>query len=257
MDWRVCSNVEGLRMAEGLTVVTYNTYRDSKGRDAVLDALLCEGAEILCLQEVSMARAWKIKHRFGPRAYLSPVMHGWQFLAIVLPENARFVRRRALQLNNYAGVLLASWSLQRSYELYRSGRRSWRDGLATRVAQVAQVAWEGREFRLINVHLPYEPRLRDRCLSILPGVAGAGDVLLAGDLNATTDNVFLNDLLLATGLRPAGTNASTHDGGRRIDYVLFRGGFRETSYSLEKGRSDHRVVRAELELTGNESGRAR
>ena len=41
----------------------------------------------------------------------------------------------------------------------------------------------------------------------------------------------------------------THNPERRIDYVLLRGGFREGGYSLEKGRSDHRAVRAELEAS--------
>ena len=111
------------------------------------------------------------------------------------------------------------------------------------------MSWTGHSFRLVNTYLPYERGLRDRCLAMLPGIAGGEHEILAGDLNATTRNVFLRDLLLATGLRPAGTEAPTHDSGRRIDYVLFRGGFRESGYSLEEGRSGHRVVRAELEAS--------
>lgn len=232
-----------------LTAVTYNTYREREGRDPALDALLREGSAFVCLQEVHPRRALEIKRSFGSRAFVSPVMYGWQYLALILPEEARFVRRRAVQLNSRAGVLVAGWSLRRSVQLYRAGRRSWRDGLSPRAAQVAAVSWRGRSFGFINTHMPYERVLRDRCLAMLPALVEGEDVILAGDLNATPRDVFLRDLLLATGLRPAGTEAPTHDSGRRIDYVLFRGGFREIGYSLQKGRSDHRVVRAELEAS--------
>jgi endonuclease/exonuclease/phosphatase (EEP) superfamily protein YafD len=110
------------------------------------------------------------------------------------------------------------------------------------------VAWEGREFRVINTHLPFESGLRNRCLELLKGLVEEGDVLLAGDLNATTQNLFLRDFLLETGLRPAGTGEPTHDTGRKIDYVLYRGDFREVGHSVMESLSDHRVARVELEV---------
>jgi endonuclease/exonuclease/phosphatase (EEP) superfamily protein YafD len=113
---------------------------------------------------------------------------------------------------------------------------------------VTRVLWQGRELRVVNTHLPFESGLRNRCLDVLKGLVGEGDALLAGDLNATTQNLFLKDFLLDTGLRPAGTEEPTHDTGRRIDFVLYRGGFREVGYSLTKSLSDHRVVRVELEV---------
>jgi endonuclease/exonuclease/phosphatase family metal-dependent hydrolase len=129
-----------------------------------------------------------------------------------------------------------------------AGMPAWIDGLEPRVAQVARVAWEGRAFRMINTHLPFESGLRNRCLDVLKGLVGEGDVLLAGDLNATTQNLFLRDFLMETGLRPAGTGEPTHDTGRKIDFVLYRGGFREVEYSVTESLSDHRVVRVELEV---------
>ena len=54
--------------------------------------------------------------------------------------------------------------------------------------------------------------------------------------------------MLATSLRPAGTEEPTQDMGRRIDFVLYRGGFREVGYEVTRGSSDHRVVRVELEV---------
>src|SRR3954463_8199877 len=88
-----------------LKVATYNTYRERMGRDHALDALLSEEGTLVCLQEVSWARAWDIKRRFGRRAYLSPVMQCWQLLVIVLPAEARFIEHRTVYPNSYVGVL--------------------------------------------------------------------------------------------------------------------------------------------------------
>lgn len=230
-----------------LKVVTYNTYRERKGRDEALDTLLEEDA-LLCLQELSIARAIEIRRRFGGRAYLTPVMQGWEFLAMVLPKTARFEERRIARLNSIYGVLPRNWSLRRARMLRALGQPSWKDGLSPRAAQSAGVVWEGREFRTINTHLPYEPGLRDRCLSLLSAWIGEGDALVAGDFNATAEDVFMRDLLLAQGFRPAGPGIPTHNSRRRIDYVLYRGEFREVQYDLQKSRSDHRVVRVELEV---------
>ncbi len=231
-----------------LTVVTYNTFQEKNGRDPVLDGLLQEKETMACLQEVKPTRALGIKRALGPRAYVSLAKYGLQYLALMLPEGARFLERRTAPLNGYHGVLPQPWSLRRSYELYKAGRPAWRDGLEPRVAQVTRVLWQGRELRVVNTHLPFESGLRNRCLDVLKGLVGEGEALLAGDLNATTQNLFLKDFLLDTGLRPAGTEEPTHDTGRRIDFVLYRGGFREVGYSLTKSLSDHRVVRVELEV---------
>jgi endonuclease/exonuclease/phosphatase family metal-dependent hydrolase len=110
------------------------------------------------------------------------------------------------------------------------------------------VLWQGREFRVVNTHLPYESGLRNRCLELLVDLVGEGEALLVGDLNATTQNPFLADFLLVTGLRPAGSEEATHKSGRRIDFVLYRGGFREVGYGTAESLSDHRLVRAELEV---------
>jgi endonuclease/exonuclease/phosphatase family metal-dependent hydrolase len=231
-----------------LTVVTYNTSRERKGRDPALDALLGKVEALVCLQEVRPTRAMGIKRALGSRAYVSLAKYGLLYQALVLPEGARFLECRAASLNGRGGVLAASWSLRRSYELLRAGKPVWIDGLEPRVAQVARVAWEGREFRVINTHLPFESGLRNRCLDVLKGLVGGGDVLLAGDLNATTQNLFLRDFLLETGLRPAGTGEPTHGTGRKIDFVLYRGDFREVGYSVTESLSDHRVARVELEV---------
>ena len=231
-----------------LTVVTYNTSQERKGRDPALDALLGKEETLICLQEVKPTRALGIKRALGLRAYVSLAKYGLLYLALVLPEGARFLERRTASLNGHGGVLPTSWSLRRSYELYKAGRPAWSDGLEPRVAQVTRVAWQEREFGVVNTHLPYESGLRNRCLDVLKGLVGEGDALLAGDLNATTQNLFLKDFLLETGLRPAGTEEPTHDTGRKIDFMLYRGGFREVGYSLTKSLSDHRVVRVELEV---------
>ena len=231
-----------------LTVAIYNTSQERKGRDPELDDLLREGESLVCLQEVNPARALRIKRALGPRAFVSLAKYGLLYLALVLPEGARFLERRTASLNGYVGVFPKGWSLRRSYALYKAGRRAWPDGLEPRVAQVTGVLWQGREFRLVNTHLPYESGLRNRCLDLLPGFLGAASALLTGDLNATTRNLFLADFLLRSGLRPAGTEEPTHDTGRKIDFVLYRGGFREVGYSLTKSLSDHRLVRVELEV---------
>lgn len=231
-----------------LTVATYNTFQERKGRDPALDGLLGEEGTMVCLQEVNPARALGIKRALGSRAFVSLAKYGLLYLALVLPEGARFLERRAASLNGYGGILPKGWSLRRAYELYKAGRPAWPDGLEPRVAQVSSVLWEGREFRVVNTHLPYESGLRDRCLDLLPGLIGEGEALVIGDLNATTRNLFLRDFLLETGLRPAGTEEPTHETGRKIDFVLYRGGFREVGYGLTESLSDHRLVRVELEV---------
>ena len=214
----------------------------------MLDDLLQEDGPLVCLQEVNPVRALRIKRAFGFRAFVSLAKYGMMYLALVLPVGARFLERRTASLNGYRGIFPKGWSLRRTYELYRAGRPAWPDGLEPRVAQVIRMAWQGREFRLVNTHLPYESGLRNRCLDLLPGLIGEREALLAGDLNATTQNSFLADLLLETNLRPAGTGEPTHDSGRRIDFVLYREGFREVGYSLAESLSDHRLVRVELEV---------
>ena len=231
-----------------MRIATYNTCREREGRDRALDDLLREEGTTVCLQEVNPVRAVGIKRAFGSRAFVSLAKYGLLYLAVVLPEGARFLERRTASLNGYRGTFPRLWSLRRSYELYRAGRPAWRDGLEPRVAQVARVLWEEREFRLVNTHLPFESGLRNRCLDLLPGFLDAESALLTGDLNATTENLFLADFLLETGLNPAGTGEPTHDSGRKIDFVLYRGSFHETGYSLTKSLSDHRLVRVELEV---------
>jgi endonuclease/exonuclease/phosphatase family metal-dependent hydrolase len=232
----------------GLTVTTYNTHQELKGRDPALDDLLRDREAMICLQEVNPARALGIKRALGSRAFVSLAKYGLLYLALVLPEGARYLERRTASLNGYRGVLPKGWSLRRSYDLYRAGRRAWPDGLEPRFAQITRVLWQGREFRVVNTHLPYESGLRNRCLDLLPGFLDADSALLVGDLNTTTQNLFLADFLLETGLRPAGTEEATHDTGRKIDFVLYRGSFREVGYSLTKSLSDHRLVRVELEV---------
>lgn len=231
-----------------LSVTTYNTYGERKGRDPALEDLLRERETVVCLQEVEPVRALRIKVAFGPRAFVSLAKYGLLYLALVLPEGARFLERRTASLNGHGGLFPRGWSLRRSCILCRAGRPAWPDGLEPRVAQATSVLWRGREFRLVNTHLPYEPGLRRRCLDLLPGLLGVGGALLTGDLNATTRNLFLADFLLRSGLCPAGTEEPTHDAGRKIDFVLYRGGFREVGYSLTKSLSDHRLVRVELEV---------
>lgn len=203
----------------------------------------------MCLQEVGIERAWELWRRFGRRVYLSPVMFGWEFLATILPEDASFAACRTIQLNSHRGVIPSKWSLHRAWILRRKGKPAWKDGLTLRAVQVFQIVWRGREFRLLHTHLPFEKGLRDRCLAALPGLVGEGDALLCGDLNATLRDVHLTDLMLETNLRPAGPERPTHASRRRIDYVAYRGGFRERNYVMTGGRSDHRIVRVELGVT--------
>lgn len=232
-----------------LTVVTYNTYRERRGRDAVIDELLNEDETLVCLQEVGWERAWEIKRRFGRRAYLAPVMHGWQFLALILPGGARFVEKHAAQLTCHAGIVPKSWVLRRVRTLYPGRRHGWSDGLSGRAVQVVKVSWVGHEMRVLHTHLPYEPGLRDRCLVLLPDLLDKGDEILVGDLNATPKDLFMNDLILSTGMKPAGPDRPTHNSRRRIDYVLYRGGFEEIDYETVRGRSDHRLLRVGLEVS--------
>jgi endonuclease/exonuclease/phosphatase family metal-dependent hydrolase len=234
--------------AARLTIATYNTFQERKGRDPALDDLLGEEGTVICLQEVNPPRALRIKRAFGSRAFVSLAKYGLLYLALVLPEDARFLERRTASLNGFRGIFPQGWSLRRSLELFRAGRSAWPDGLEPRVAQVSSVLWQGRAFRVVNIHLPYDSGLRNRCLDLLPGVIGEGESLVVGDLNATTQNPLLGDFLLETGLRPAGTEEPTHGTGRKIDFVLYRGGFREVGYSLAESLSDHRLVRVELEV---------
>ena len=231
-----------------LRAVTYNTFQEKNGRDPALDSLLQRTETMVCLQEVKPTRALGIRHSLGPRAFVSAAKYGVLYLALVLPEGARSLERRTASLNGYGGVLPRSWSLRRSYELHKAGRPTWRDGLEPRVAQVARVLWEGREVRVVNTHLPFEFGLRNRCLDLLPGFLDLESAIVTGDFNTTMQNLFLGDFLLVTGLRPAGTEEPTHDTGRRIDFVLHRGGFQEVGYEVTKGLSDHRMVRVELEV---------
>lgn len=229
-----------------MKVVTYNTYRERKGRDPVLDDLLREDA-LICLQEVSISRARELKRQFGSRVYLSWVMHGWQRLAIILPKDARFTTRHTKQLNTRFGLLPLAWSLRRTCALYPGRRHGWSDGLSARAVQITEVSVGGRTFRVMNTHLPYEFGLRDRSLTLLSELVGGGDVILAGDLNATPEDLFLRDFLLETGLQAAGEGRPTHNSGRCIDYVLYLGEFREVDYATRKGRSDHRLLKVELD----------
>jgi endonuclease/exonuclease/phosphatase family metal-dependent hydrolase len=231
-----------------LTVATYNTDQERRGRDPALEDLLREEETMICLQEVSPARALRIIRALGSRAFVSLAKYGVLYLALVLPEGAWFLERRTAPLNGLRGIFPRPWSLRRSYELKRTGRPAWPDGLEPRVAQVTRVAWRGREFRVVNTHLPYESGLRNRCLELMPDLIGEGEALLVGDLNATTQNPLLADFLLATGLRPAGSEEPTHKSSRRIDFVFYREGYREVGYGTTESLSDHRLVRTELEV---------
>ena len=231
-----------------LVVATYNTHRERKGTDPILDELLQEDRSLICLQEVSPPRAARIKHAFGPRSFVSVSKHGFQYLAIVLPEDAHFLSSRTVQLNGYLGLLPAARSVRLGYALHRAGHPGWTDALEPRVVQEARISWQGINFQIINTHLPFVAGLRNKSLAQLQEVLQGENVILAGDLNATSKNLFLNDLVLAGGLSLAGSRDATHDSGRRIDYVMFRGDFREAGYSLEEGLSDHRLIRATLEV---------
>ena len=233
------------------TVATYNTYLERNGRDPALDALLREPRTLVCLQEVSIHRAWEIKRSFKVRSFVSPlrVRYGLHFLAVVLPEGARFVARRTFHLTSRWGLFPEAWCLRRSYHLYRSGSWWWRNALQPFAAQMGWVLWEGRAFRLVNTHLPWEGGLRPQCLDKLQNLLVRGEnILLAGDLNTTTEDVFLANLLRVSGLRPVGPTMDALHGERRmVDHVLLSdGGFREVRCSLEEGLSDHSLLRVEL-----------
>src|SRR5918997_3247952 len=146
-----------------LAVATYNTFKEDNGRDPALDDLLREEGTMICLQEVNPPRVLRIKRAFGSRAFVSLANYGLQYLALVLPAGARFLERRTASLNGYGGILPRGWSLRRAYELFKAGRPAWRDGLEPRVAQVCSVLWQGRGFRVVNTHLPFESGLRNRC----------------------------------------------------------------------------------------------
>lgn len=231
-----------------LTVSTYNTHRERSGPDPLLKDLLRERHSVCCLQEVSPTRALKIKYATGSRSFVSFGKHGLQWLAIVLPKNARFLSCKTIQLNGYFGLLPAVWSVDLGRTLYGAGSRFWTDALEPRVAQVARILWDDIEFLLINVHMPLVPSLRNRSLVLLRNSLRDRNVILAGDLNAVPEDLFLNDMVLAEGLSLAGTEEPTHDSRRRIDYVMFRGDFRETGHSLASGLSDHRMLQTKLEV---------
>ena len=231
-----------------LKVATYNVYKERNGRDAALDALLADRQTLSCLQEVSPRRAWEIQRRFRKKAYVSPVKHGVQFLALVLPESASFVSRRTVHLNSRLGLVPSIWSLRRSRALYKAGHSGWSDGLEPRAAQVTRISWNEQEFQVINTHLPYEESLRNRCLLPLAGLVDSSPALLAGDLNAVPGDPSLKDLWLGRSLLPAGPDEPTHETGHKVDYVLFGGGFRESGYVTQKGLSDHLLIKVELEV---------
>lgn len=235
-------------LVPNLPIVTYNTHQEREGRDPVLDSVLRDGRSLVCLQELSPVRAARIKHAFGPKAFISLAKHGLQYLAIVLPQDARFITRRTVQLNGHFGILPAAWSVTRGCALYRAGYTGWTDALEPRVVQEARVSWRGVEFQLINTHLPFSRGLRSKSLARLQALLRGQNVILTGDLNAPLKDLFLCDLVLAGGLNVVGSHGATHDSGSRIDYVMFRGRFREAGYSLERSISDHRLVRAILEV---------
>jgi hypothetical protein len=203
---------------------------------------------VVCLQEVKPTRALVIKHSVGSRTFVSSAKYGLLYLTLVLPESARFLERHMASLNGYGGVLPKSWSLRRSYELHEASRFVWRDGLKPCVAQVTRVLWKGREFRAVNTHLPFDPRLRNRCLDLLPGFLGSESDLVTGDFNTIIQNLFLRDFLLATALRPAGTGEPTHDTGRRIVFVLYRGGLSRGRVRGDEELERPRMIRVELEV---------
>lgn len=113
---------------------------------------------------------------------------------------------------------------------------------------MVRIAYNGIELQVINVHLPLAASLRNKSFVKLQNCLEGKNVILAGDLNATPKDLFLNDMVLAEGLSLAGTLDATHEGGRRLDYVMYRGDFREAEYSLESGLSDHRLLRTKLEV---------
>ncbi|MGB3633317.1 MAG: endonuclease/exonuclease/phosphatase family protein, partial [Rubrobacteraceae bacterium] len=210
--------------------------------------LLNDRDALVFLQEVSPRRAFRILNTFRGRAFVSLARHGLQYLATVLPSGAHFTERRTKQLNGHLGVIPAAQSVRRGYGLYRASSRWWRDCFEPRVAQVCRVSWQGVEFQVVNTHMSLENGLRNQSFSLLSGALDGGSVVLAGDFNATREDLFLNDFILSERLRVAGTEEATHNSDRRIDYVLYRGGFREVGYSTQKSLSDHRLLAVDLEV---------
>src|SRR3712207_3905188 len=110
-----------------LSIATYNTFWERNGRDPALEGLLRQSGTMICLQEVNPARALGIKRALGSRAFVSLAKYGLLYLALVLPEGARFLERRTASLNGCRGVFPRAWSLRRSYALYKIGRASCRE----------------------------------------------------------------------------------------------------------------------------------
>jgi endonuclease/exonuclease/phosphatase family metal-dependent hydrolase len=231
-----------------LKVITYNAYQEKRGRDPFLDRLPDEENALVCLQEVSPRRACWLLRRLGDRVFVSLARHGLQYLALVLPRDATSLARRTVQLNGYCGMLPAAWSVRRGYGLYRADRPRWRDCFEPRVAQNLVVRWADLDLQVINTHMPLEKGLRNRSFSRLEALLDHDDALIVGDLNAIRKDLFLSDLVLAGGLRASGSAEATHDSGRRLDYVLYRGRLREVGYAVEEGLSDHRLLNVELEV---------
>jgi endonuclease/exonuclease/phosphatase family metal-dependent hydrolase len=229
------------------TLASYNAYRERNGRDSALDRLLEESGTFACLQEVSRSRARWLRRELGRRAYVTRVKHGMQYLALVIPEGAEFSDRQAVQLNGLFGVVPGWRSLRRGIRLCRGAARGWRDALEPRAAQVVRVRWRGITFQLGNTHLPYEPGLRSRCYTPVVRALELPDAIVAGDFNATPDDLFYADFLRATGLRMVEDTGPTH-GRRRIDYVLYRGRLVALGCETEESLSDHRMIRTRLEV---------
>ena len=102
--------------------------------------------------------------------------------------------------------------------------------------------------QVANTHLSLETGLRNRSFSPLARSLAGDDLVVAGDLNAKREDLFLNDFILSGRLQVSGSREATHNSGRRIDYVLYRGGFREVGYSTQKSLSDHQMLRVDLEV---------
>lgn len=234
-------------MSETFKILTYNAWCERGGRDPLLDEALLGGDALVCLQEVRPRRALELKRRFRGRAFLSFGRYGMQYVAVVLPREARFTGSRTVQLNGLGGFLPRPWSLRRGSAMRRAGRPGWKDCFEPRVAQVADVSWRGWDLRVVNTHLPYAPLLRNPCLDALAALTGDGRAVLAGDLNATTKELHLKDLILAAGLRTTGMGRATH-GKHKIDHVLVRGPFREVGSRTREGKSDHRLLEVVLEV---------
>ncbi len=231
-----------------LTFVTYNTYGEKKGRDPLLDRTLERSGPMVFLQEVNPSRAFRTLSTFRKKAFVSVGRHGLQYLVTVLPADARFIEARTLQLNGHRGLIPTFRSVRRAYGLYKSGDKRWKDCFEPRIAQVCQVSWRGLEFQVANTHLSLETGLRNDSFSRLEKFLDGDKVVVSGDLNAVGRDLFLNDFVLSGRLNVAGSGEATHVSGRRIDYVLYRGGFREVGYSTQESLSDHRLLTVDLEV---------